>query len=423
LALLEDGSVAAWGENEYGQVGNKEEGGPVETPVEVIAAPLASGDPRVTAIAAGAGTSYALLSNGTFEAWGNNEGGKLGLGNGGVNEDTPTAPSGSLGYPALTQISAIGGTAYAIAESYEGVTAPVLSLGETIQREGRLQGVQWLGVGSAGLAEIAADTPALQPAHPNLPFYTHALGTTSAPEGIEISADEPTTISRIYITGPDAGDFELVGQNFAETHHGVPVDPGLSEPLPLKIEGTPLSIYVRFIPQTLGERSATLVLEGEGETADVQLAGYATEAPGNTPGPEGPPGASVVGPPGPAGINGANGTNGTNGTNGKNGVVVFAAAANKASVKPGHVATLHFALGNGTTGAFPKTSLSVSAPKGLDLQGSRSATVASLGAGDSRTVTLKLKVGAKAKRGTYKVKVTWKLGGKTVTRTVQVRVT
>jgi uncharacterized membrane protein len=65
----------------------------------------------------------------------------------------------------------------------------------------------------------------------------------------------------------------------------------------------------------------------------------------------------------------------------------------------------------------------VSAPKGLDLQGSRTATVASLGAGDSRTVTLKLKVGAKAKRGTYKVKVTWKLGGKTVTRTVQVRVT
>jgi hypothetical protein len=34
-----------------------------------------------------------------------------------------------------------------------------------------------------------------------------------------------------------------------------------------------------------------------------------------------------------------------------------------------------------------------------------------------------LKVGAKARRGTYKVKVTWKLGGKTVTRTVQVRVT
>jgi hypothetical protein len=37
-------------------------------------------------------------------------------------------------------------------------------------------------------------------------------------------------------------------------------------------------------------------------------------------------------------------------------------------------------------------------------------------------VTLKLKVGAKAGRGTYKVEVTWKLGSRTVTRTVQLRV-
>jgi hypothetical protein len=445
LALLEDGSVWAWGQNEAGQVGNGTAGGPVAAPVQVIAPPAAPGAPRVTAVTAGAKSSYALFSDGTFEAWGYNESGALGLGNGGAGElpdgyfgvDTPTAPTES--YPPLTQISAIGYTTYAIAREYESapgvfVNGAVLILGEPFQREGRLQGVSWLGVGVNGQGEIAADTPALQPVSdegkpkPDLPFYSQALGSVGAPQGIEVvSGAEPTTISRIYITGEDPGDFELADQNISAPSHYQ--KPGINEALPLTV-GAPLTgdptdlgalhIWVRFIPQGLGERTATLWIEGEGEITSIELAGNGTEPPGNTPGETGPAGTTVLGPPGPAGING---TNGTNGTNGKNGVVVFAAAASKASVKPGHVATLHFGLGNGTTGAFPKTSLQVSAPKGLDLHGSRSATVASLGAGKSRTVTLRLRVGAKARRGVYKVKVTWKLGSRTVIRTVQVRVT
>jgi hypothetical protein len=428
LALLEDGSVWAWGENEYGQVGDGTAGGPVATPEKVIIPSATPGAPRVTAITAGELSSYALFSNGSFEAWGDNAGGALGLGNGGCCElpdyvfeqdeyiglDTPTAPTET--YPPLTQISATGSGTYAIASSYEGVTDPVIVLGETIQREGRLQGVSWLGVGSLGNAEIATDTPVLQGAS-HVPFSSHALGSFSAPEDVEVSSNaEPTTISNVHITGPDAGDFEIVGYNTG----GVAGD---YVPLPLKIGD--LHVYVRFSPQGLGERFATLVVEGEGEITHVLLAGYGAEAPGSTPEP--------AGETGPAGTNGTNGTNGNNGVGvpgpqgpagpaGKNGVVVFAAAASKASVKPGHVATLSFALGNGTTGGFPATSLSVSAPKGLDLQGGRSATVASLGAGDSRTVTLRLRVGAKARRGTYKVHVTWRLGGKTVTRTVQLRV-
>jgi Regulator of chromosome condensation (RCC1) repeat/NPCBM-associated, NEW3 domain of alpha-galactosidase len=416
LALLEDGSVWAWGENEVGQVGNGHEGEQFATPFEAIAKP-AAGAPRVTAITAGAESSYALFNNGSFEAWGGNESSQLGLGKGAGNVDTPTAPSQS--YEPLTQISAVGLTTYAIAESYGGVSGPVLSWGqetgsETPQRVGRLQGVSWLGVGSTGRAEIAADTPVLQAAS-SVPFYSHVLGSFSAPEGIEVNSNgEPTTVSNVDITGPDARDFEIVGYNTG----GLAGD---YEPLPLTIGD--LHVYVRFSPQGLGERLATLVVEGEGETAHVQLAGYATEAPGNTPGPDGEIG--------PAGTNGSNGVGapgpqgpaGPAGPAGKNGAVVFAAAASKTSVKPGHTATLHFGLGNGTTGGFPATSLLVSAPKGLDLIGSRPATVASLGAGDSRTVTLRLRVGAKARDGVYKVKVTWKLGSRTVTRTVQLRVT
>jgi hypothetical protein len=419
LALLEDGSVWAWGENEVGEVGNGQTGGPVAAPERVIAAPTA-GAPRVTAIAAGWETSFALFSNGSFEAWGNNGSGQLGLGNGDESVDVPTAPSANFpppsGYPPLTQISAnsLGGTTYAIATSYGGATGPVLSWGaetgsETPRRVGRLQGVSWLGVGFSGEAEIAAGTPVIQPAHPDVPFYSHAIGSFSAPEDVEVnSVGESTIVSNAHITGPDAGDFEIVGYN---TSGGA----GDYEPFPLTIGD--LHVYVRFSPLGLGERLATLVVEGEGETADVQLAGYATEAPGNTPGATG-----ATGPAGPAGPAGSAGSAGPAGPAGKSGVVVFAAAARKASVKPGHVATLHFAVGNGTTSGFPKTSLSVSAPRGLHLLGASSATVASLGSGDSRTVTLRLKVGPKARRGVYRVNVTWKLGARTVTRTVQLRV-
>ncbi len=422
LVLMEDGSVWAWGENESGQVGNGEEGEPVETPVEVIAPP-AQGAPSVTAISAGKKSSYALYSNGSFEAWGNNAHGQLGLGDGGANADTPTAPSES--YPPLTRISAIFNTTYAITASYEGVTEPVLSWGaepgsETPQRFGRLQGVSWLGVGSTGLAEIAADTPVLQPVHPSVPFYSHVLGSFSSPVGIDAveSVGEPTTVSGVRITGPDAGDFELVG--FNNTGAGA----GNYEPLPLTLGN--LDVYIRFIPLGLGERLATLVVEGEGETADVELAGYGSEPPANASGPAGETGPA--GPAGPTGSTGATGPAGSTGPigpigpPGKNGVVVFAAAAAKASVKPGRVATLNFGVGNGTAGELPATILSATVPRALDVAGGRSAVVASLAPGDSRTVTLRLRIGARARPGTYRVEVALKLNGKTVTRTVQLRV-
>jgi hypothetical protein len=45
-----------------------------------------------------------------------------------------------------------------------------------------------------------------------VPFFSHEVGSFSAPEGIEVDSNaEPTTISNVHITGPDAGDFEIVG--------------------------------------------------------------------------------------------------------------------------------------------------------------------------------------------------------------------
>jgi alpha-tubulin suppressor-like RCC1 family protein len=97
LALLADGTVAAWGANGSGQLGN---GSTAESSVPV---PV-SGLSEVTAISAGANHSLALLANGTVMAWGNNEGGQLGVG-GGFTEGS-TVPIPVKGLTGVTAISA-----------------------------------------------------------------------------------------------------------------------------------------------------------------------------------------------------------------------------------------------------------------------------------------------------------------------------
>jgi len=74
LALRSDGSVWAWGNNDYGQLGNNRTE-PSLVPVPVIG--LTSG---IRAIAAGDSYSLALASDGTIWAWGKNDNGQLGDG-------------------------------------------------------------------------------------------------------------------------------------------------------------------------------------------------------------------------------------------------------------------------------------------------------------------------------------------------------
>ncbi|HXP38590.1 MAG TPA: hypothetical protein VN817_12570, partial [Solirubrobacteraceae bacterium] len=74
LALLGDGEVSAWGANGAGQLGRGSEGGTSNLPTVV------PGLGGVTAIAAGAHHSLALLSGGSVLAWGYNPDGQLGNG-------------------------------------------------------------------------------------------------------------------------------------------------------------------------------------------------------------------------------------------------------------------------------------------------------------------------------------------------------
>jgi alpha-tubulin suppressor-like RCC1 family protein len=82
LALESDGTVRAWGDNESGQLGDTvspERHPTSDVPVVVRESRVAMRN--VAAIAAGEEHSLALLSNGEVSAWGNGESGQLGDGN------------------------------------------------------------------------------------------------------------------------------------------------------------------------------------------------------------------------------------------------------------------------------------------------------------------------------------------------------
>ena len=88
LALLKDGTVMAWGDNGGGELGDGtttgpdtcSEGNPCSTTPTTVTTVTGSPLRNVTAIAAGAGFSLALLSNGQVYAWGYNAEGQLGQG-------------------------------------------------------------------------------------------------------------------------------------------------------------------------------------------------------------------------------------------------------------------------------------------------------------------------------------------------------
>jgi hypothetical protein len=98
MALLSNGTVDAWGNDESGQLGNSSvEGAFSGVPIAVESL---SG---VSAIAAGAAHGLALLSNGTVMAWGDDSAGELGNGVVKASQPSPVAVSGLSG---VTSISA-----------------------------------------------------------------------------------------------------------------------------------------------------------------------------------------------------------------------------------------------------------------------------------------------------------------------------
>ncbi|MBV1852838.1 RCC1 domain-containing protein [Catellatospora tritici] len=95
LALLKDGTVRSWGADDVGQLGRGTVGAPDPLPATVW------GLAEVRAVAAGLDHSLALLEDGRVWAWGDNQDGELGIGTFGGLRDRPVAVSGLSGARAV----------------------------------------------------------------------------------------------------------------------------------------------------------------------------------------------------------------------------------------------------------------------------------------------------------------------------------
>jgi alpha-tubulin suppressor-like RCC1 family protein len=125
LALLSNGTVDAWGYNNYGQLGNGTTGGPdtceSEVPCSTTPMPV-SGLSEVQAIAAAGNHSLALLKNGTVMAWGEDTWGQLGDGTSGSETCTESLPCSTTpvkvrGLSGVKAISAGPYDSYALMEN------------------------------------------------------------------------------------------------------------------------------------------------------------------------------------------------------------------------------------------------------------------------------------------------------------------
>ncbi len=123
LALRSDGSLVTWGRNQAGQLGTGTIGDNRNVPVQILAA---RGLPftRLIAVAGGAQHSLALRSDGTVLAWGSDSDGQLGNGDSVGNSSTPRAVVTSTGKGALANIVSIAaGSVHSVAVAVDGTVS------------------------------------------------------------------------------------------------------------------------------------------------------------------------------------------------------------------------------------------------------------------------------------------------------------
>jgi len=130
LALKSDGTVWAWGNNTYGQLGNTVDTNLSDSTTTVIIASSAvpvqiTQLSNITAIAAGTGFSMALKSDGTVWTWGRNDLGQLGNGTSmtyaGTSTNNPPTADQLATEAVPTQLASLSGITGIAAGGYHAV--------------------------------------------------------------------------------------------------------------------------------------------------------------------------------------------------------------------------------------------------------------------------------------------------------------
>lgn len=148
IALKSDGTVVAWGRNDYGQLGNG------EAALRVSPGKVAGID-QVKAIAAGSAFTLALRADGSLWSWGSNLSGQLGDGTT-QTRSFPVRVSGISG--TIASIVAGDNSAYAVTSDGRAWAWGSGGFGQlgTGDRNGRAAPVQVSGLPVAGVRAVAA---------------------------------------------------------------------------------------------------------------------------------------------------------------------------------------------------------------------------------------------------------------------------
>ncbi len=207
LALTSDGTVWAWGDNQYGQLGNGTNANS-NVPVQV------TGLTGVIAVQGGFYYSLALKSDGTVWAWGYNGDGELGNGTL-ANSNVPVQVEG-LAY--MVAIAAGGNTGLALSnngtvwawganEHGEIGDGSQASSNEPARVNGLTGAVAIAGGSYHNLAALGGGVPTLNVSHASLSFTSDEQQTVTVTNG----GVGPLRIGSISVIGANSGDFGISG--------------------------------------------------------------------------------------------------------------------------------------------------------------------------------------------------------------------
>ena len=205
LALLRNGTVVAWGYNAFGQLGDGKIGyeNSSDAPVAV------TGLSEVTAVAAGYNDSFALLRNGTVEAWGYNASGELGTGS--TAEANPT-PAPVSGLSEVTAISAgLGGVATALLRNGTVMDWGYGQFGELGDGTTESNDVPVAVSNLSGVVALpnGGETMALLSNGTVVDWGLNSVGLLgTGSDGVESSSDVPVAVSDLSGVAAIAGGFE-----------------------------------------------------------------------------------------------------------------------------------------------------------------------------------------------------------------------
>jgi alpha-tubulin suppressor-like RCC1 family protein len=246
-ALRADGTVWSWGDGEYGQLGDGSSVPPKEQPVPV----QVKGLEHAVAIAGANEAGYALLAGGTVADWGYNHYGELGDGTVEEHKEPEIVPG-------LTGVRAIGASAedgYAVLADgavYGWGNDRYGQLGDGTAEEQKPPealpappGVVGLGTGSDNFDLLAIVGAAASLSGTSLSFPTAPVGAASAARTVTLTDDGPAplAVSGDVLTGPGAGSFA----RSADTCSGATLAPGSS-----------CTVALVFTPAAAGPASAAL---------------------------------------------------------------------------------------------------------------------------------------------------------------------